>query len=746
MVSLSSSDLVHFLESSQLFGQLERPVLEELQTQVEVVDLKAGDTLVHKGEVGDCLYMVFRGQLGVLDDEASGIERLLKVMGRGEYLGEIALLGDTLRTATVRAQSDSIVIRLGRAAFERLLEKHPHARALLTGAMQQRLVRSVPPPRNDLLEFLGTVPLFSGLAPSVLADLEPELQWMTLAAGEYLFRQGDPADCLYLVVNGRLRVLSEQADGTEQVLGELGRGECVGEFGLLTDEPRAATVRPLRDSELIRVSKTVVDRLLERHPRSMLGFVRSIVAQARTSQKTSEPKGARAIAIVPCGTSLNLHDFTRDLVRALSPIGKVAHATSETARTVAKEAVDGRGAENDTRSLIRWVNELEAEHRYVLYECDASLSPWTRRCVRQADRILLVANVADDPRPAAVERELLATRAGALRVRVDLALIHPHGTRQATGTQRWLSQRQVDSHHHLRSGSLPDIERMVRRLSGRSIGLALSGGAAHGFAHIGVIRALREHGIPIDQVAGTSMGSVIAAGFALGWSEQELVAGVRKIFVESRPLSDYAVPVAAFLRGRRFADAMHTVFGETLIEDLWLGFACVSGNLTRGEPAVHDSGPLWKAVMTSCSIPGLVPPIVHGTDLHVDGGVANNLPDDVLRARGQGPVIAVDIGPSVDLSIDARYTEYPPGWKVLAHNVNPFDKVAVPTLLHILTRTAMLSSHAATERARVAAALYLRPRVEKYPFLDFRPIAPIADEGYRSTTAEIAAWKKSLVF
>jgi NTE family protein len=242
------------------------------------------------------------------------------------------------------------------------------------------------------------------------------------------------------------------------------------------------------------------------------------------------------------------------------------------------------------------------------------------------------------------------------------------------------------------------------------------------------------------------MGSVIAAGFALGWNEQELVAGVRKIFVESRPLSDYAVPVAAFLRGRRFADAMHTVFGETLIEDLWLGFACVSGNLTRGEPAVHDSGPLWKAVMTSCSIPGLVPPIVHGTDLHVDGGVANNLPDDVLRARGQGPVIAVDIGPSVDLSIDARYTEYPPGWKVLAHNVNPFDKVAVPTLLHILTRTAMLSSHAATERARVAAALYLRPRVEKYPFLDFRPIEPIADEGYRSTAAEIAAWKKSLVF
>jgi predicted acylesterase/phospholipase RssA/CRP-like cAMP-binding protein len=743
MASLSPAELADFLGASPLFAELERPALEELQRHVEVVGVDAGSTLVRRGEVGDCLYMVLSGQLGVFADEAGQPERLLKVMGRGEYLGEIALLSDAPRSATVRAQSAAEVVRLGRTGFERLLAKHPTARALLTSAMQQRLVRSVPPPRDDLLEFLASVPLFSGLERSVLADLEPELQWMTLAAGEYLFRKGDPADCLYLVVHGRLRVLSEREDGSEQTIGDLGRGQCVGEFGLLTDEPRAATVRPLRDTELIRVSKAVVERLLDRHPRSMLGFVRSIISQARGNQ-ANESKGARAIAIVPCGNTLRLREFVQDLARALGSIGSVAHATSERARGVAQDAVDGVGGSSGALALIRWVNELEQQHRYVLYECDPTLTPWSRRCVRQADRILLVANIHDDPRPSAAEHELLASRAGALRVRVDLALVHPQGTRQATGTQRWLSQRTVDSHHHLRAGMLTDIERMVRRLSGRSIGLALSGGAAHGFAHIGVIRALREQSIPIDQVAGTSMGSVIAAGFALGWNEQELVAGVRKVFVEARPLSDYAVPVASFLQGRRFANAIHELFGETLVEDLWLGFACVSGNLTRGEPAVHDSGPLYRGVMTSCSIPGLVPPVVHGTDLHVDGGVANNLPDDVLRARGQGPVIAVDIGPSVDLSIDARYSEYPPGWKVLAHNVNPFGKVAVPTLLHILTRTAMLSSHAATERARGAAALYLRPRVEKYPFLDFRPIEQIAEEGYRSTKDAIATWKKSL--
>ncbi|MFI5309001.1 MAG: cyclic nucleotide-binding domain-containing protein, partial [Polyangiales bacterium] len=742
MSSPKPSELLPFLESSPLFGQLERAELEELAQEVEVVPVRKDDLLFRKGETGDCMYMVLSGQLGVFDDDPGAPDRLLKVMGRGEHVGEIALLGDAHRTATVRAQADGEILRLSRAGFERLLSKHPRARTALTGAMQQRMARTAPPPPSDLLAFLSSVPLFSGLPQSVLAELEPELQWMTLAAGEYLFRQGDPADCLYLVVSGRLRILSEQEHGSETVIGEIGRGQCVGEYGLLTDEPRSATVRPLRDSELLRVSKAVVDRLLERHPRAMLGLLRAVVTQARSSGQSASDKAARAIAIVPCGSRVQLDGLCAQLARALEPMGKVAHVGSRTARAAVGEAVDGSSEPNSV-ALMRYANQLEASHRYVLYQCDPTLSPWTRRCVRQADRVLLVAHVGDDPRRTEIERELIDARMGAMAVRLDLALIHPAGTRQATGTQRWLSVRRVDSHHHLRDGSLPDIERMVRRLAGRSIGLALSGGAAHGFAHIGVIRALREHGIPIDQVAGTSMGSVIAAGFALGWNEQELCAGVRKVFVDAKPLSDLAVPVASFLQGRRFAQGIAQLFGDTLIEDLWLGFACVSGNLTRGEPEVHESGPLAQSVMASCSIPGLVPPVVHGTELLVDGGVANNLPDDVLRARGQGPVIAVDVGPSVDLSIDARYREYPAGWKVLAHNVNPFDKVSVPTLLHILARTAMLSSHSATQRARTAASLYLRPRVGQYPFLDFHPIEEIAEEGYLSTKDEIARWHES---
>jgi NTE family protein/lysophospholipid hydrolase len=735
MTSTMPRELFEFLSATPLFAALQPAAAEELLKHVETVEARVGDTLVRQGEMGDSMYLVFRGQLSVVHEESGRPDRLVRMLGRGELFGEVALVRESPRMATVRAAQDSVLVRISRAAFEHVVRVHPEAMDVLLRAIDLRLARSVRPAPAELLGFLASTPLFQSLPPLVLTDLEPELSHVVVAAGEYVFRQRDPADSLYLVVSGRLRVLVENAKGEETSVGEIGRGGCIGELGILTDEPRAASARALRDTALVRVSKEVVNRLIERHPKAMFGFVRTVVAQMRS--RSPSDQGARAVALIAAGRSVHLKEFAQELVRALTALGKTIHVTSEDARAIS--------ADSEPLPLMRWQNDLEATHRYVLYECDSSLTPWTKRCLRQADRALVVGHSQDDPTPGEVETALARTRDGSMSARVDLALLHPPSTRQPKGTLRWLSARKVASHHHLHVGSLEDVERMVRRLSGRGIGLVLSGGAAHGFAHIGVIRALREEGIPIDRVGGTSMGSFIAAELALGLRESEIVAGVRKVFVESKPLTDYTLPIASFIEGRRFCDAVHAFFGEAQIEDLWQGYFCVSGNLTRGEAHVHRSGALWNAVRTSCTIPGLVPPVVHGTDLHIDGGVSNNLPDDVMREDGQGPVIAVDVGPSVDLSIDARYSSYPSSWKVLAHNVSPFgEKVAVPTLIHLLARTAMLSSHASSTRAQAHAALYLRPDVRRFGFLDFKPIERIAEAGYAATKDQIREWKARL--
>ena len=216
-----------------------------------------------------------------------------------------------------------------------------------------------------------------------------------------------------------------------------------------------------------------------------------------------------------------------------------------------------------------------------------------------------------------------------------------HETGIANGVAaRWQASLPGIRHHHVRGSA--DFERVVRLLTGRAVGLVLSGGGARGFAHLGVVRALREHGVPIDLVGGTSMGGILAAGVAKDWDDAELVERFRRCFVDTNPLSDFTLPVVSLVSGRKVGMLLRRELGDLDIEDLPLPFFCVSSNLTTGRIAVHQRGPLWRWLRASVAIPGVLPPVFQGGEVFVDGGSMNNLPVDVMRASGRGAVIGVD--------------------------------------------------------------------------------------------------------
>ena len=118
----------------------------------------------------------------------------------------------------------------------------------------------------------------------------------------------------------------------------------------------------------------------------------------------------------------------------------------------------------------------------------------------------------------------------------------------------------------------------------------LSGGGARGFAHLGVIRALREARVPIDFVGGSSIGSIIAAGVAVGWSDEEMRMRYRRSFVDTNPVNDYTFPFVALTRGRKVSRLLQREYGDVLIEDLRRPFFCVSANLTTGRALEHREG------------------------------------------------------------------------------------------------------------------------------------------------------------
>jgi NTE family protein len=207
----------------------------------------------------------------------------------------------------------------------------------------------------------------------------------------------------------------------------------------------------------------------------------------------------------------------------------------------------------------------------------------------------------------------------------------------------WLAQIPVQGHYHLRRHSAADIARLARCVTGRAVGLVLSGGGARGFGHIGVIKALRAAGIPFDLLGGTSIGAIIAAGAALEWQDDEFDARIRRAFVDSNPLDDYTLPFVALTKGKKVSARLREHFGENRIEDLWRPYFCVASNLTTGAVSVLRQGLLWQALRASIAIPGLLPPVIEDGAVLSDGAVLNNLPADIMATMRRGPVIGVDV-------------------------------------------------------------------------------------------------------
>lgn len=728
------------LGAAIVFADLDGEALAAIAAIATPVALDAGDALVRQGELGDALYVVVAGTLDVVLELEGGARQTLARLGPGDCVGELAFLTKRSRAATVVAREPANALRIAADALEAVLADHPAARRHLVDFAMRRL----PSLR------LASTGLFVGVEPATLERFDRESNWVRIRGHQTLFRQDDTADAMYVVVYGSLEVVLERPDGRTRVVDVLGPGATVGEVALLTHGPRSATVRAIRDSELVRLSKDEFFALLEEHPHTALELARSLARRLR--QTTAAPRTVRhtrIVALVPTHPAGLPAGFAPQLAEALRSLGDTALQLSSddidaelgtgSAESVVEDLASGR--------LRNWLDEREERFRYVLYECDAALTPWTRRCLRQADLVLAVARPGDDPTPGDIERVLLPADSSSLGSRYELVLLHPPNTTHPSGTARWLEARgtAVVAHHHVRTDRVSDVARLARSIAGASLGLALSGGGARGFAHLGVIRALADVGLSVDVVGGTSMGAVLGALYAIGHDIPTIIERMRAGHQLAEPFRDLTAPVVSLLRGNSLVKPLRMLFGDTQIEDLWIPFFCVSANLSRAEVVVHDRGPVWRWLRASGSVPGVVPPVLHRGDLLVDGGVLNNLPADIVRERCRGAVIAVDVGTKVDLCIDPEEAAAEQsGWPHLLRALNPLDKRrAFPNIVRILTRMATLSSTHDQDAMRDVADLYLHPPVEGVDMLDWGTIEPVVEMGYRYASDKIAEWMDS---
>jgi NTE family protein len=576
--------------------------------------------------------------------------------------------------------------------------------------------------RRNLPALFAALPLLRDLDGELLAEVTREVEWFSLPGGATLFTAGQPVDGLYVVVNGALGVYSTRSGGGAQLSGRIAAGETVGEAEVFSGKPRAATVAALRDSEVARLSIKTFETLIARHPESLRQIASVVIQRLETLQNPdlrSKPS-PKTFGLVPHGPDADATQFAAQFVECLRRFGRV-------------ELVIGATASEQTS---HWFHRLERANDFVVYVADAEPTNWTKLCLRQADCMLLIARYESEPRPwrafAAAADPMIAGRPA------EIVLLNARANHSVV-SRRWLTLHPSRRHHHVQGPA--DIARVARLVTGRALAVVLSGGGARGFAHIGVMRALQAANLPVDAIGATSIGAIIGAGWAAGWSYEEMLERMRRGFVASNPLSDYTLPLMSLVAGRKVSRLLRQQFGDTDIEDLRRPFYCVSANLASGLLAVHNRGTLWLWLRASIAIPGVLPPVFTKKQAYVDGAALNNLPVDVMREDFRGRIIAVDVSSDRGFASELEMTELPPLWKIRSHFRHA---KASANIMQILLRAGMLNSAATSIAQRESADLLLRPPLAGVDLLDWRSFERTIELGYRYALEALESGRSKL--
>uniref|UniRef100_A0A8B9MAE1 lysophospholipase n=1 Tax=Accipiter nisus TaxID=211598 RepID=A0A8B9MAE1_9AVES len=696
-----------------------------LNNRVLLHHAKAGTVIARQGDQDVSLHFVLWGCLHVYQrmiDKAEDV--CLFLTQPGEMVGQLAVLTGEPLIFTIKANRDCTFLKISKSDFYEIMREQP----------------------SVVLSVAHTVA--ARMSPFV-RQMDFAIDWMAVEAGRALYRQGDKSDCTYIALNGRLRSVIQKGSGKKELIGEYGRGDLIGVVEALTRQPRATTVHAVRDTELAKLPEGTLNNIKRRYPQvvtrlihllsqKILGnlqqlrgpFASSGLGMASSSEPTNPTSNLSTVAVLPVCDDVPTAAFTLELKHALNAIGPTLLLTSDIIRArLGSSALDSI----QEYRLSGWLAQQEDIHRIVLYQTDCTLTPWTVRCIRQADCILIVGLGDQEPVLGELEQMLENTAVRALK---QLVLLHREDGPSPSRTVEWLNMRSWCSGHlHIKcprrvfSRRSPtklremyekvfeksadrhsDFSRLARVLTGNTIALVLGGGGARGCSHIGVIKAMEESGIPIDMVGGTSIGAFIGALYAEERSAvrtkqraREWAKCMNSVF---ETVLDLTYPITSMFSGSAFNASINKVFQDKQIEDLWLPYFNVTTDITASAMRVHTDA-------------------------------------DIARNLGAKTVIAIDVG-SQDETDLCNYGDSLSGWWLLWKRLNPWaEKVKVPDMAEIQSRLAYVSCVRQLEVVKSSSYCeYIRPPIDRFKTMDFGKFDEIYDVGYQHGKVVFDGWSR----
>lgn len=586
---------------------------------------------------------------------------------------------------------------------------------------------------------LESIQAFEALPAQSLAEIALYLRTRLITRGDFLVRQGEQADALFIVVSGRFRVEIAGQDGD---IAEIGAGSPIGEIAFFTGATRTASVRAARDSVVLQLGREEFEMLSARIPALWPSITASLARRLAHASLTLKPRDRSrpiCIALCPVGSTpvprQFMHRFRRLLVDFASNVLFLERGDVPAAILSQIES----GSESSTT----WFNELESKYSLIIYVCGANLDAWCEKVIRQADEVLLVASHSKKDANWQMPLNTVECFARSILPPTEhrLVLLHPaRGT--ITGTANWFHTRPVRIHHHVAIRQSPDYQRLLRFLSGNAVGLVACGGGALCATHIGVYQALLETDIPIDMMGGTSGGGAMTAAFALGANPQQVDDALEDIFVRSKALKRMTWPRYSLLDHGEFDRSLARHYTDIDIVDLWVPFFALSSNLSTNQPYIHQHGRLWEAVRATGSIPGLLPPCyTDNGEMLVDGGVLDNVPVAAMRNLKWGPNIVVNLNINRRQRYDVNYQAIPTRNQMLAYSLRWLTGTRFPAAPGPAT---VLLQSLAVHRPRLELYmtdddLLLAPPIPGHMgMMDWSKHSELMHRGYEYATRELA--------
>ena len=622
---------------------------------------------------------------------------------------------------------------------------------------------------NERIKTLSNVPLFSYLSPDELKEVQGLFQEEVFNKGDTVCRIGEEGTMFYVVVTGLLEVWVGPKE--DILVARLGPGDFFGELSLVLGGARTATVTVEQRTRLLSLSKEVFNRFLLKNTKVLEYFSRvmcqrlaasasgsnlkrssteitvigkpklkgkTLVATAlATLIKRISKKNALLVRIQVAGIGDSLpagEHLLRELLQGEPEALKRKIVVSEANADLLEVWVDGnasRAAYGEVFSTL--IEKLNVDFEYFIIDLGSepqslmnSIQDFSDKVVRVVDRANVedTANgMSDDDNNTFAVVNLFNRESAPIAINSCEPYVLPNA-----GSVSSLDPSQI-----IDSALGIPLKRLARKILGRTVGLALGGGAAFGLAHLGVIKVLEDNDIPIDILAGCSMGSILACGYSAGVTTESLLAFAHDLGVTSKMIGilDPTLTRPGFLGGDRIKNLMVPYLGaRQTFKDLIIPCRAIATDIVTGERVEIGDGRLEDAFRASSGVPVVLAPVIRGDHVLVDGGVCDPVPAETVRHMGADINIAINVVPppkrGVEMVLSKVYRQFNP-LTYLGMNED------IPNMFDITMAAMQILQYELGNFKAISADVRINPDVSDFTWVDFHRAEEIIARGVEAT-------------